>query len=438
MLEQELSASQAALLNAGCLGPPRHPDCSHDFNTPTHGKITITGVICRKWAALSSEKTVDGQDVQTFLGNPTGPTQFVFQTNRELIVQYFDRGVIGDVQGSNSPAVVYGSIFIRYQEYGGVTGFLGVPMADEEAAPNAGRVSHFETGDIYWRADAGAHEIHGAIRGKFDDLAGAGGFLGYPTTDETKTPDGLGRFNHFQGGSIYWTPETGAHEVHGAIRDKWAALGWERSYLRYPTTDEMPTPDGNGRISTFQRGHIHINNENVFDVADAKVFDTGPMRASFVSGSAQLAITSNGFWSFRGNVHDAGFVGHNYAVGIAIDFRDAGGRAKAVTQEGSLHGTLAIGSRDDDWQQNGPDTPDAFLIDNWDALQNVGIKWTLHVSTSAIDVVETILFPLAAVVVAVAIILFVHSDDTKCTWLPGPDPNNPDDPNRPLVRCERN
>ena len=67
----------------------------------------------------------------------------------------------------------------------------------------------------------------------------------------------VGRFNHFQGGSIYWHPDTGAHEVHGAIRDKWEELGWERSALGYPTTDERPMPDGVGRFSDFQGGSIH-------------------------------------------------------------------------------------------------------------------------------------------------------------------------------------
>jgi hypothetical protein len=490
MVEQELSASQAALLNAGCLGSTGLPDCSQEFNT-SHGKITITGVICRKWTALSLETTADGQDVQTYLGNPTGSTQFLFQTNRELIIQYFDRGVIVDIQGSNSPWVVYGSIYVRYQELGGITSFLGVPVADEAAAPNSGRVSKFEAGDIYWRADAGvhevhgdirdkydglgaagsflgypttdemktsdgvgrfnhfqggsiywtqatgAHEVHGAIRDEFDALGGIAGFLSYPTTDETRTPDGIGRFNHFQDGSIYWTPATGAHEVHGIIRDKWAALGWERSYLRYPITDVMSIPNGQGTISNFQRGHIHTDNANAFDVADALVFDTGPMRADYVTGWAQLAITSNGFWSFRGHVHDAAFIGHNYAVGVAIDFRDASGKTIAVTQEGSLHGTLAVGDRVDDWQQNGSDTPDSFIVDNWDALRHVGIKWTLHVSTSAIDVVETIVFPLTVVVIGAGLILFASDPKTTCTWFPGPDPNNPDDPKRPILRCEQ-
>ena len=95
-----------------------------------------------------------------------------------------------------------------------------------------------------------------AIGNKYASLGGPGGFLGHPVTEELATPDGVGRFIHFQGGSIYWSPRTGAHEVHGAIRDKWASMGWERSHLRYPTTDELPGPAANGRQSGFQGGSI--------------------------------------------------------------------------------------------------------------------------------------------------------------------------------------
>lgn len=72
-------------------------------------------------------------------------------------------------------------------------------------------------------------------------------------TDELGCPDGVGRFNHFEGGSIYWTVQTGPHEVHGAIRDQWANMGWENCYLRYPTSDERG--EGNGRYSQFQAVH---------------------------------------------------------------------------------------------------------------------------------------------------------------------------------------
>lgn len=68
--------------------------------------------------------------------------------------------------------------------------------------------------------------------------------MGYPVTDETPTPDGVGRYNHFIGGSVYWTPATGAHEVHGPIRAKWASMGWETSALGYPTSEVYPVSDG--------------------------------------------------------------------------------------------------------------------------------------------------------------------------------------------------
>jgi uncharacterized protein with LGFP repeats len=115
-------------------------------------------------------------------------------------------------------------------------------------------VRDFEFASIYWTAQTGAFEIHGDIRVHYGRLGGHRGFLGYPLTDETGTPDGVGRYNHFEGGSVYWTPTTSAREVHGAIRDEWARLGWERSELGYPVSDEGDMPGG--RVSFFEHGKI--------------------------------------------------------------------------------------------------------------------------------------------------------------------------------------
>ena len=65
------------------------------------------------------------------------------------------------------------------------------------------------------------------ISEKYAQLGGANGSLGAPTISEATTPDGAGSFRHYQHGSIYFHPLTGAHEVRGLIRQKWAALGWE-------------------------------------------------------------------------------------------------------------------------------------------------------------------------------------------------------------------
>ncbi|MFI0914205.1 hypothetical protein [Streptomyces abikoensis] len=96
--------------------------------------------------------------------------------------------------------------------------------------------------------------VQGAIREKYQSLGGKDSPLGCPTTEERTTPDGRGRFNHFQGGSIYWTPTTGAHPVWGLIRDKWAASGWEKGKLGYPLTDELTNPDNQGKRQQFEGG----------------------------------------------------------------------------------------------------------------------------------------------------------------------------------------
>jgi hypothetical protein len=98
-----------------------------------------------------------------------------------------------------------------------------------------------------------AFHIKGAIHERWQALGGKW----IPETDETTTPDGAGRYNHFQGGaSIYWHPDTGAWGVWGDIRQRWAELGWERSYLGYPTSDEGDIDEG-GRANSFQHGWIY-------------------------------------------------------------------------------------------------------------------------------------------------------------------------------------
>ncbi len=153
---------------------------------------------------------------------------------------------------------VHGLIRARWQSLGWERSFLGYPLTDETATPDGvGRYNHFQGGSIYWSPATGAWEVHGAIRGKYSNLGWERSFLGYLLTNETTTPDGVGRYNHFQHGSIYWSPGTGAFEVHGLIRSHWASIGWERSVLGYPISDELVVFGGDARISHFQRGSIY-------------------------------------------------------------------------------------------------------------------------------------------------------------------------------------
>lgn len=130
----------------------------------------------------------------------------------------------------------------------------GAGSGEMDLGDGRGRARDYENASIYWTAQTGAFEIHGDIRIHYGRVGGHRGFLRYPVTDETGTPDGVGRFNHFEGGSIYWTPRTGAWEVHGAIRELWAHDGWERGPVGYPISDEFDIPGG--RASRFERGEI--------------------------------------------------------------------------------------------------------------------------------------------------------------------------------------
>lgn len=145
-------------------------------------------------------------------------------------------------------------ITTKYNALGGSGSFLGAPTSSTYTTPGGGQARDYQGGSIYWSPSTGAWSVRGLIHDQYRTLGGPGGPLGYPTTDETTTPDGVGRFNHFAGSggaSIYWTPNTGAHGVYGAIRARWSALGWETGPLGYPVTDQNTTPDGAGRYNHF-------------------------------------------------------------------------------------------------------------------------------------------------------------------------------------------
>lgn len=189
---------------------------------------------------------------QSFLGQPTGAE--LRTPDGVGAFRYYQGGAIYWSPGTGAHEI-HGAIQGLWSSLGWESSLLAYPVTDETGTPDGvGRYNHFQRGSIYWSPASGAHEVHGAIRGKWQSQGWETGLLRYPVTNELPTPDGVGRFNHFQGGSVYWTPSTDAHEVHGAIRDRWQALGWETGALGYPVTDELPTPDGVGRFNHFAKG----------------------------------------------------------------------------------------------------------------------------------------------------------------------------------------
>ena len=218
--------------------------------------------------------------------------------------------------------------------------------------------------------------MHGAIREKWGALGSEA--YGYPLTDETPTADGIGRLNHFRSvradgstadASIYWTAETGANEVHGAIRDAWSRLGWETSFLGYPISDEHDS-DG-GRASDFQNGSIFWTGPSGAQVqpqafvvnAPSITFGTGIS----IGGSGALTLFSDGTTKFVGHLHDSGFPSYD-CLAIAT-VKDADGRAYAASHTGRTHGTDETGSRNLDWEDWGTNDD---VRRNWPKIRSGG------------------------------------------------------------------
>lgn len=352
----------------------------------------VNKAILEKYQQLvdSGAKDANGKLVTEALGQ---------QTSISWSSQKFEGGEIRYNPEEKKAFVIYGAIYAKWVQLGGVN--FGLPVTDESVAMDGkGRYNHFSRGkSIYWHPAIGAFAIYGEIRNKWASLGWENSFLGYPLTDEFPAAGGLGRCNHFQNGSIYWTPGTGAHEVHGSIRDKWDALGGTFSFLGYPVSDEINTvaPAG-GRVSNFQRGFIVWNsNGSVTVTADAITWRSGKLGPDTTEGFAEFSVSSDGNWNYKGHMHESGWFSHDAKFGVAVVLPETG-IAIGVAEEGTIHGTVDPGTRDYDWDKTGFDER---IIKHFDLLRTKGATFNMDVSTTPLSIFFTAMIP---VVVALIIL----------------------------------
>jgi uncharacterized protein with LGFP repeats len=164
------------------------------------------------------------------------------------------------------PYFVQGCVYQKYLIEGDVTGWMGFPTSDEQAA-NGGHYNTFagsvcgsnQSGSgIYDLPSVGAREVDGCIYQKYLGLQGTAGILGYPKTDEQSISDGTstGHVSYFvgsgcsaqnQGSAIY--SHNGEFEVHGCIFQEYLNRSGPAGVLGFPTTDEQPI--GSGHVNYF-------------------------------------------------------------------------------------------------------------------------------------------------------------------------------------------
>ncbi|MGY2084904.1 reprolysin-like metallopeptidase [Blastococcus sp. SYSU DS0539] len=253
-----LAAEYAAVGGPAVLGYP-----TGDTTATTGGggasSVFERGVIA--WSPATGAHAVRGAVLARWreLGAQTGPWGYPLAGEQAVpggVVARFAGGTVYWSAGTG-PQLVRGAILARYEAAGGPPA-LGFPVADEGGtADRTGALVRLERAVIYWSPASGAQVVKGAVRARWVNSGAQTGPLRYPVGAEVCGLRGGGCVQNFQGGTLYWSPATGAQPVTGAIRGHWGQLGWENGYLGYPVAAEVCGLRGGGCVQNFQGGTLY-------------------------------------------------------------------------------------------------------------------------------------------------------------------------------------
>lgn len=158
-----------------------------------------------------------------------------------------------------------------WQAAGGDDSSLGTKDGDVYAVGD-GYAQNFSGGKMYFTPATGARLLYGPILDKYTELGGpADSDLGFPTMDEVTGlvgPDSrVSTFSAADKPAIFWTPDTGAWVVRGAMNIAWEKLGGSAGTLGVPLEDE--SYDGDVIGQKFTGGEVSWN-------SSTKTFTTVP------------------------------------------------------------------------------------------------------------------------------------------------------------------
>ncbi|MDO4909009.1 MAG: alpha/beta hydrolase-fold protein [Corynebacterium sp.] len=129
---------------------------------------------------------------------------------------------------------------------------------------STGKAQDFTGGRAYWSQYTGAHVLIGRIGARYSEMGGATSWLGFPTSNEMTTPDGQGRYVTFEHGAIYWSPNTGAWAIPEDLFQAWGEKGYEGGVLGYPIAESKEV---NGTyVQQFQNGYVVRNGNRAWVV----------------------------------------------------------------------------------------------------------------------------------------------------------------------------
>lgn len=233
-------------LNFCYRGPMANTNGKKVYQCPS--ETSLNGTASDPLFAYSGQYSFDG----TLVTIADGATAALFHYTPHLHGQALFYNIFVPWFGNTSYAI-HGAIGDKYNSLNGANGWLGLPLSNEIGIAG-GVYQQFQNGRIYWKSGAGAWTIHGGVGTEYFAQGNASGWLGFPTSDEIGTPDGV--YQQFQNGQIYWVNSTGkAWDVHGAVLDRYSTMGLASNWLGVPSSNEIGI--AGGVYQQFQNGCIY-------------------------------------------------------------------------------------------------------------------------------------------------------------------------------------
>ena len=244
-----------SLRNGGCF---QHFQGGSLYSTGSQARaFVVQGRTRDRWAASGWESGV--------LGFPASDT--ICGLRDGGCFQHFQAGSVYSSTGTGT-RLIGTAVRQRWAVTGWENGRLGYPVRDQVCGlPDAGCFVHFQGGSVYVSASTGAHDSVGPVRDRWAASGWEGGALGYPVNDTACGLRDGGCFQHFQRGSVYWSPATGARLVDPATRGVWASSGWESGALGYPVSDRVCGLRDGGCFVHFQGGSVYTSGTGSHAVA---------------------------------------------------------------------------------------------------------------------------------------------------------------------------
>lgn len=222
------------------------------YYSATSGAHFLTGEVLACYRRLL--------ETESPVGFPVSDSGPVFGTTGQRLGAgaTFEHGGIFQRPGFFGYAV-WGAVYERYQELGGVRGELGFPTATQFVTPDDNAYAYFDNGALYHKVGTPPYLLTGVTAAKYLQLGEVTGPLGYPTSESTDVINNQGEPGtqvSFDAGAITVVDDV-AYAVWGPIFTAWSDQGGAGGTLGFPISDVIV--GGVSDVCQFENGSMTLD-----------------------------------------------------------------------------------------------------------------------------------------------------------------------------------